>query len=93
LFRSLEHQHDPGRLRHDSPTNIAGSEVTAVISKGQVHTTTGDDDMRAQAAFVAGLFNVAVWSFQQNPAFSIGDRALGACQKPSNRDPVALTQQ
>jgi IS6 family transposase len=37
---------------------LAGYEVMAMIRKGQVHNV-GGRDMRAQAAFVAGLFEVA----------------------------------
>ena len=37
---------------------LAGYEVMAMIRKGQVHNV-GGHDMRAQAAFIAGLFEVA----------------------------------
>ncbi len=46
-----------GRFRTARRT-LAGYEVMAMIRKGQVHTIDGHD-IRAQAAFVASLFQVA----------------------------------
>jgi len=37
---------------------LAGYEVMAISRKGQVHNISGRD-MKAQATFIAGLFNVA----------------------------------
>ncbi len=39
---------------------LAGYEAMAMIRKGQVHNIGGRDDMQAQAAFITGLFKIAV---------------------------------
>jgi transposase-like protein len=44
---------------HTARRTLAGYEAMAMIRKGQVRKV-GGRDMRAQAAFVAGLFQVAV---------------------------------
>jgi IS6 family transposase len=43
---------------HTARRTLAGFEAMAMIRKGQVHKV-GGRDMRAQATFVAGLFQVA----------------------------------
>lgn len=50
---------------------LVGSGMTAVMSKRQIHTISGGDDVRAQSDFVVDLSNVAVWGFQQDLSFFI----------------------
>ena len=45
---------------------LAGYEAMAMIRKGQAHTI-GGRDMQAQAAFVAGLFQVAARNYCHQP--------------------------
>src|SRR4051812_46031685 len=63
--RRIKHLVRPGLGFGSLPTarrTLAGYEGMAMIRKGQVRNIGGSDDMRAQAAFVAGLFGIAAGS-------------------------------
>src|SRR3982751_1938734 len=63
--RRLKRLVRPGLGFSSLPTarrTLAGYEGMAMIRKAQVRNIGGSDDMRAQAAFVAGLFGIAAGS-------------------------------